>query len=140
MGGRRRYDENLFQSWRKISSNSKFPSHIRSRIWRSSQHTTPWFMTINLQHLETNLHRLSSPENILIFVKSNSKLHYLGLLSRSVRTLIINISPSEVPTNTMDIHSVRNVCKLVIIFQPSWQDLSHIVDHPFKNRLQRVQK
>ena len=97
-------------------------------------------MTINLQHLETNLHRLSSPENILIFVKSNSKLHFFGLLSRPVRTLIINISSSEVPTNTMDIHSVRNVCKLVIIFQPSWQDLSHNVDHPFKNRLQRVQK
>ena len=140
LGGRRRYDENLVQSWRKIRSNSKFPSHIRSRIRRSTQHTTPWFITINLQHLETNLHRLSSPVNILIFVKSNSKLHFFGLLSRSVRTLIVNISSSKVPTNTMDIHSVRNVCKLVIIFHPSWQRLSHNVDHPFKNRLQRVQK
>ena len=139
LGGRRKYDENLLQSWRKISSNSKFPSHIGSRIWRSSQYITPWLLTIKLQHLETNLHCLSSPVNILIFVKSNSKLHFFGLLSRSVRTLMINISSSKVPANTMDIHSVRNVCKVVIIFHLSWQDLSHNVDHPFKNPPQRVQ-
>ena len=93
-----------------------------------------------LQHLETNLHRLSSPVNILIFRKSISKLHFFGLLSRSVRALIINISSSKVPTNTVDIHSVRNVCKLVIIFHPSWQDLCHNVDHPFENPPERVQK
>ena len=79
----------------------------------------PWPKTKSLYDLETNLHRLSSPVNILIFVKSNSKLHFFGLLSRSVPTLIINISSSKAPTNTMDIHSVRNVCKLVIIFHLS---------------------
>ena len=107
-------------------------------MWRSSQYTTPWFITIKLQHLETNLHRLSSPVNILIFVKSNSKLHFFEPLSRYVLTLIINISSSKVPTNKVDIHSVRNVCKLVIIFHLSWQDLSRDVDHPFKNPTQRV--
>ena len=76
--------------------------------------------------------------NILIFVKSNSKLHFLGPLSRYVRTLIINISSSKVPTNKVHIHSVRNVCKLDIIFHLSWQDLSRNVDHPFKNPTQRV--
>ena len=123
-----------------ISSKSTFPSHIGSRIRRSSQYITPWFITVKLQHLETNLHRLSSPVNILILRKSISKLHFFGLLSRSVRTLIINISSSKVPTNTMDIHSVRNVCKLVIIFHPSWQDLCHNGDHPFENPPERVQK
>ena len=111
-----------------------------SRIWPSSQYITLWLITIKLQHLETNLHRLFSPVNILIFRKSISKLHFFGLLSRSFRTLIINISSSKVPTNTMDIHSVRNVCKLVIIFHPSWQDLCHNVDHPFENPPERVQK
>ena len=76
--------------------------------------------------------------NILIFVKSNSKLHFFGPLSRYVRTLIINISSSKVPTNKVHIHSVRNVCKLDIIFHLSWQDLSRNVDHPFKNSTQRV--
>ena len=72
--------------------------------------------------------------NILIFVKSNSKLHFFGPFSRYVRTLIINISWSKVPTNKVHIHSVRNVCKLVIIVHLSWQDLSPNVDHPFKTR------
>ena len=76
--------------------------------------------------------------NILIFDKSNSKLHFFGPLSRYVRTLIINISSSKVPKNKVHIHSVRNVCKLVIIFHLSWQDLSRNVDHPFKNPTQRV--
>ena len=138
LGGHRKHVENLLQSSRKISSNSKFPYHTGSRIWRSSQYTTPRFITIKLQHLETNLHRLSSPVNILIFVKSNSKLHFFGPLSRYVRTLIVNISSSKVPTNKVHIHSVRNVCKLVIIFHLSWQDLSRNVDHPFKNPTPRV--
>ena len=138
LGGHRKHVENLLQSSRKISSNSKFPYHTGSRIWRSSQYTTPWFITIKLQHLETNLHRLSSSVNILIFVKSNSKLQFFGPLSRYVRTLIINISSSKVPTNKVHIHSVRNVCKLVINFNLSWQDLSRNVDHPFKNPTQRV--
>ena len=76
--------------------------------------------------------------NILIFVKSKSKLHFFGPLSCYVRTLIINISSSKVPTNKVHIHSVSNVCKLVIIFYLSWQDLSRNVDHPFKNPTQRV--
>ena len=125
--GKRKYDENLLQSWRKISSNSKFPPHIGSRIWRSSHYITPWFITIKLQHLETNLHCLSSPVNILIFVKSNSKLHFFGLLSRSVRNLMINISSSKVPANTMDIQSVRNVCKLVY-------NLSSLLTRSFSQR------
>ena len=79
LGGRRKYDENLLQSWRKISSNSTYPSHIGSRIRRSPQYITPWLITIKFQHLETNLHRLYSPVNILIFVKPNSKLHFFGL-------------------------------------------------------------
>lgn len=96
-------------------------------------------ITINLQHLETNLHRSSSHVNILNFGKSNGKLHFFGPLSRSVRTLIIKISSSKVPPNTVSIHSVRNVCKLVIFFHLSSQHLSHSVDRLFKNPQQRVQ-
>ena len=108
--------------WWKFTSKLKenqlklkisFSYTIGSRIWRSSQYITPWLLIIKLQHLETNLHRLSSTVNFLIFVKSNSKLVFpVELLSRSVRTLMINISSSKLPANTMDIHSVRNVCKL----------------------------
>ena len=105
--------ENMMKIYFKVEGKSAQSSHIGSRIWRSSQYTTSWLITIKLHHLETNLHRLSSTVNFLIFVKSNSKLVFpVELLSRSVRTLMINISSSKVPANTMDIHSVRNVCKL----------------------------
>ena len=96
-------------------------------------------MTIKLQHLETNLHRLSFPENILNFGKSNAKLHFFGPLSRSVRTLIIKIFSSELPTHTKKIHSDRKVCNFVTFSHLSRQDLFQSVDRPFKTRGQRVQ-
>ena len=88
---------------------------------------------MKLQHLETNLHRLSSPENILNFGKSNAKLHFFGPLSRSVRTLIIKIFSSELPTHTKKIHSDRKVCNFVTFSHLSRQDLFQSVDRPFKN-------
>ena len=84
-------------------------------------------------HLETNLHRLSSPENILNFSKSNAKLHFFGPFSRSVRTLIIKIFSSELPTHTKNIHSDRKVCNFVTFFHLSCQDLFQTVDRPFKS-------
>ena len=129
LGVRRNHDENSLQSWRKISSNSKFPSKKGWCIWRSRQHTAPWIITIKLQHLDTNLHNLSSRVNILNFGKSNAKLHFFGPLSRFVRTLIITIFSSELPENTKSIHTDRKVCNFLTIFHLSWS----LVDRPFKN-------
>lgn len=120
LGAWRNYDENLLQSWRKISSNSKFPSKKGWCIWRSWQHSTPWIITIKLQHLDTNLHNLSSSVNILNFGKSNAKLHFFGPLSRFVRTLISTIFSSELPKNTKNIHTDRKVCNFLTIFHISW--------------------
>ena len=120
LGVRRNHDENSLQSWRKISSNSKFPSKKGWCIWRSRQHTAPWIIIIKLQHLDTNLHNLSSGVNILNLGKSNAKLHFFGPVPRFVRTLIFTILSSELPKNTKNIHTDRKVCNLLTIFHLSW--------------------
>ena len=107
----------------------------RARLWDTAlKFLCPGLSITSPDHLvETNLHRLSSPENILNFGKSNAKLHFFGPLSRSVRTLIIKIFSSELPTHTTKIHSDRKVCNFVTFSHLSRQDLFQSVDRPFKN-------
>ena len=76
-------------------------------------------MTKKLQHLDTNLHNLSSRVNILNLGKSNAKLHFFGPVPRFVRTLIFTILSSELPKNTKNIHTDRKVCNLLTIFHLS---------------------
>ena len=119
LGGHLELNVILFQSWSKIRSNCKLPSIIVTNISRSPPHTTSWFIEVRNRHLKTNLQVFYSHVHILIVSKSNLKLQVFGLFSRFVRTLIIKISSSEEPANSMSIHRVRNGGKLVILFHPS---------------------
>ena len=109
----------LFQSWSKIRSRSKLTSFIGSNISRASSHTSLWFLQIKHQHLKTNLKGLLSHLHILIFSKSNLKLHVFWPFPCFVRTLIIKISSSGGPANTTSTHRVRYIGILVIFFHPS---------------------
>ena len=77
--------------------------------------------------------------NFALYTFGLTRWLYEPLWSRSVRTLINQISSSQAPANTTSIHSVRDVCKLVIVFHLSWKNLSKSVDRPVENARKRAQ-
>ena len=85
----------------------------------------------------TNLQGLLSHVHILIFSKSNLKLKVFRIFSRFLPSSIIKTSLSEEPANTMSIHRVGNVGKLVILFHPCQKmlHLPYILTISFRQRL-----
>ena len=129
LGGHLELNTILLQSWSKISSHSTLTSFIGTNISRSSLHTTLRFLQVKHQHLMTNLQGLLSHVHILIFSKSNLKLKVFRFFSRFLPSSIIKTSLSEEPANTMSIHRVGNVGKLVILFHPCQKNVTSAV-HP----------
>ena len=90
------------------ADNNLFVTQLIMREINSSRH--------HVFAPKTNLEDLCFRMHILIVSNSNLKLKVFSLFRCLLRTLIIEISSSEEPTNSTSIHRVGNGGNLVILF------------------------